>query len=53
VAKKVWTQKRKKPKAKTKRAKIGVKVARKKFAKKMNIVVESYLNSNSEISLPP
>jgi hypothetical protein len=53
MANKVQTQKHKEPKEKTRRTKVDVNVAKKELVKKMNMIIESSLSYNSEISLPP
>ncbi len=53
MTQKVRTQKRKKPKAKTRKIKAGAKVTRKELVKKKYIFAKSSSNSNNEISLPP
>lgn len=53
MAKKARMQKRKELKGKTRRIKVEAKAVRKKFMKKRNIVIKSFLNSDSEVSFHP
>jgi hypothetical protein len=53
MAKKVQMQKCKELEAKTKRTKVDVKITKKKLVKERNTIVESFLNFNNEVSLPP